>query len=111
MGPRLDENSYAVKLLREKFESFEIGPKIDASTVWALEPLFAEYKLETFRTRLNRLKKVYLGHDGKHFTIFINKYIYLVYWLCCVFNIRLTSPKAPMHGVFNGSRYERFTGR
>lgn len=67
MVPRLDEGSKAVKLLRKKLDSGEIGPDDDARTVQALDPLFLEYKPETFRVRFKRLKKEYFDDDDGMF--------------------------------------------
>lgn len=57
MAPRLDEYSKAVKLLHSTFSSDNITADDDARTVQATDPLFQEYKQETFRTRFNLLKK------------------------------------------------------
>lgn len=57
MGPRLNENLKALKVLRQTIDSGEIGPDDYARTVQALGPLFLEYMPETFRTLLNRLNE------------------------------------------------------
>lgn len=72
MAPRLDENSKAVKLLRQKLDSGEICPDDDARSIQALDPTFLEYKPATFRTRLNRLKTEYFGEDDGMSTIFFS---------------------------------------
>lgn len=43
MTHRLDENTKTVNVLRQKFESGEIGPDNDTRTVQGLDQLFMEY--------------------------------------------------------------------
>lgn len=61
MPPRLDESSKAVKTLRKRFASGQYNEEDDARSVQASEPLFHEFKIDTFRTRFNRLRKEYCG--------------------------------------------------
>lgn len=65
--PRLDESSAAIKLLRKRFDNGDIGDDDDARSIRMTDPLFMQYKLDTFRTRYNRLKKEYFPDAGKFF--------------------------------------------
>lgn len=67
MAPRLDEKSKAVQLLRKRFRAGEISKGDDAAAIKASDPLFKDYNTDTFRTRVNRLKREYFGSDGKSF--------------------------------------------
>lgn len=63
--PRLDENAPAIQLLRKQFDKGDIGEDDDARSIRMTDPIFMSYKLDTFRSRYNRLKKEYFPHSGK----------------------------------------------
>lgn len=65
MAPRLDESSKAVKLLRKRMSNGEITGDDDYKSVQAAEPVFQEYKPDTFRTRFNKLKREYFDEFGE----------------------------------------------
>lgn len=67
MAPRLDEKSKAVQLLRKKFRAGEINKEEDPKVIKDSDPIFNDFNPDTFRTRVNRLKKEYFGESGKWF--------------------------------------------
>lgn len=57
MPDKLTEDSEAVKLIRAGFQSGIIKQDMTAKAVWSGHPKFMEYKLDTFRTRFNKIKQ------------------------------------------------------
>lgn len=57
----LTEGSPAVKKLREMFREKKVELNSKPKEVWESNPLFQEYKLDNFRSKLNKLKEEYFG--------------------------------------------------
>lgn len=62
MPPKqLTEGSPAVKKLREMFKAKQIDSNSKPKEVWESTKNFQDYKLDNFRSKLNRLKDEYQG--------------------------------------------------
>ena len=59
--PRMDESSEAVKRLIKMFMEKKITKRTQPLEIHESHKRFQEHKLDNFRTKLNKLKKEYLG--------------------------------------------------
>lgn len=75
MAPRVGETSKAVKVLRKRFESVKFTAQEETRSVQDSDPLFHEFKLDTFQTQFYILKKDDCG-DGKVNRLCVPNHIY-----------------------------------
>lgn len=70
---RMDESSAAVKKLRKMFQEKKITKHSAPVEIYEQHECFKSHKLDNFRTKLNKLKKEYLGGKLLYHNIFRKK--------------------------------------
>lgn len=61
---KLTENSAAVKLIRKNLRSGKISKSTTPLQVYNSEKEFSKHKLQNFRTRLKKEKRMFFGEDN-----------------------------------------------